>query len=400
MKISLVSLNSNLISSENQTSVIRFLTKKLYEIGENISLISYFDNSIDKLKSIFAENYDVIFLIGTMYPIYNHNIKDNLSRIFGEKLETNGNCSNYLNTYCSTYNIPFSIQEDMEVKLPTNSIPLCDKDHYNNGFMYKFGNTYVIYFPDDLQFAQKNYFNYVLPLLKDLVSINKEYQVIKCFGILEKDIKALISDYFAVPNLTITIVSSDLDNAVYLRYESNCNNLSQIQDAIADIISKLNKFIYSLEDISLYDMAIELLKVQNKKVTLGETLTFGNITQKLASIDSDRIQSSSIFLNFNDMASDLKIENETIKTYGKYSVNTIYECANSLLENKSGEIVLFVLGESTQINGICYVAVGDIDGIHVYKNKINVSDNVCENLSKTAIFYLIKKLKQNDLHFM
>lgn len=400
MKISLVALNSNLITSENQTSVIRFLTKKLYEIGESVSLISYFDNSLDKLKTILTENNDMVFVIGTTYPIYNHNIKDNLSRIFSEKLETNNKCYTSLNKYCNSYNIPFSMQEEMEVKIPTNSIPLFDDEHYNNGFMYKNNNTYVIYLPDDLEFTRKNYKNYILPLLNDLISVDKEYQVIKCFGILEKDIKAAISEYFSVPNLSITIVSSDLDNAIYIKYPGVSDNISQIQNAIADIISKLNKFIYALEDVSLYDMAIELLKVQNKKLTIGETITYGNILKNLAMIDGDRIESSSIYLNFSDIKNQLSIDSDTIKEYGKYSVNTIYECANSLLENKSGEIVLFTLGESTKINSTCYMAVGDIDGIHVYKNKINISDNVCENLSKTAIFYLIKKLKQNDLHFM
>ena len=46
------------------------------------------------------------------------------------------------------------------------------------------------------------------------------------------------------------------------------------------------------------------------------------------------------------------------------------------------------------------MAIGDFDGIHVYKNKINIKNlNLIGNLSKTALFYLIKKLKQNDLCF-
>ena len=84
--------------------------------------------------------------------------------------------------------------------------------------------------------------------------------------------------------------------------------------------------------------------------------------------------------------------------YGKYSVNTVYELANAMLETKTGDLVLFVLGDKN--SDICYMAIGDFDGIHVYKNKINIKNlNLIGNLSKTALFYLIKKLKQNDLCF-
>ena len=68
-----------------------------------------------------------------------------------------------------------------------------------------------------------------------------------------------------------------------------------------------------------------------------------------------------------------------------------------MLELSNADISVFVLGDTAE-SDICYMAIGDVDGIHVYKNKINdKSDNLIENISKTAIFYLIKKLKRNDL---
>ena len=81
MKIACIALNSNLIDIEEQTKIINFLNKKLYEIGENISLISYFDNSLEKLKQQIQDNFDLIFFIGTSQVIYNHNIKENLSLV-------------------------------------------------------------------------------------------------------------------------------------------------------------------------------------------------------------------------------------------------------------------------------------------------------------------------------
>ena len=400
MKIACIALNSNLIDIEEQTKIINFLNKKLYEIGENISLISYFDNSLEKLKQQIGDNFDLIFFIGTSQVIYNHNIKENLSRIFNEKLNNNQVCYSNLQKYCEKHNMTFSMQEEMEVLLPTNSIPLISENNYNNGFMYKHNNSYIIFLPDSLGFTKENYFNYVLPLINDLVKINNEYQVIKCFGILEKDIKNLIAEDYNNPDIKINIISDELDCTIYIRY-SQSSDFNKIQNTIANIITKLNKYIYSLEDESIYQMAVNLLKIQHKTIAIAETLTLGNITKELALIDSSVINSNFTFTKFNDIVNLIDIDYKIISENGKYSVNTIYECSNALLTNKSADIVLFVLGDLKESENTCFMAVGDTDGIHVYKNKINIkNEKLIENLSKTAVFYLIKKLKQNDLHFM
>ena len=398
MKISCIALNSNLMQCEEQTSIIEFLSKKLYEIGENFSLISYFDNNYNKLKDIFDEYYDFIFIIGTEKSIYNHNIKENLSKIINEKLSINQNCYNALKKYCDNHNIVFSIQEEMECMLPNNSIPLFSESFYNNGFMYKLNQTYLVFVPENFEFVKQNYFNFVLPIIKDLIGINYEYQVIKCFGVLEKDIRAIISQYFSINDIKINIVGDDLDNTIYIRYSNNIDK-KELQECIAGIISKLKKFIYALEDISIYQMAIDLLMLQKKHLCLAETVTYGNITKELSLINSDVINSSFLFVDFDKIQNSLQIDDNIIKSYGKFSVNTVYEFSNALLEKNNCYIVLFVLGDLAN-SDICYMSIGDIDGIHVYKNKINISnENLIQNLSKTAIFYLIKKLKQNDLQF-
>ena len=397
MKIGCIVLNSNLIACDKQTSIIKYLTNNLYEIGESISLISYFDNSLEKLKNVYSEKPDILFVIGTDDVIYNHNIKDNLARISGEKLEANQNALMSLKKYCEKYNINFSMQEDMEVLLPTNSIALTYDDTYSSGFVSKSGNTYMIFLPNDIEFVKYNYNQYILPLINDLVSSTCKTQVIKVFGILEKDIKNFLSEYYGIDGLTITIVGDWLDNTIFVRSISTLDE-NKSRDVISGIISKLNKFIYSLENVSIYKMAVDMLKIQHKTITIGDTITYGNITNRIAEIDPSVITSSSIYTSFEKIKLDLSIDTNTIKDYGEYSVNTIYECANSLLSKSTGDIALFVLG--SKATDTCFVAVGDLDGIHVYKNKINIKNSdLQENLSKTAMFYLIKKLKQNDLCF-
>lgn len=397
MKIACLGINSNLIDTDKQCKIINFINKRLYEMGENVSLISYYDNSYDRLKNLFHDKYDIVFIVGNDSPIYNYNIKDNLSRIFNDKLDNLENSYSALNKYCVNHNIVFSVQEEMEVKLPTKCIPLCSDDYYNNGFMYKLENTYIVYLPNNFDFAVENYNNYILPLLNDISNNKLDLVVLKCFGILEKDIRTLINEYIDNTKINIHIVNDGLDNAIYIRYDSTYMG-SGIQDVISNICAKLNKFIYSTDDESIYETASHLIEIQNKKIAVAETITLGNICKQMSLVNDKNISTGYLLNNKASIFDTFKVDKKVLDTYGEFSVNAVYELDNILLEKSCCDIAIFVLGNRN--NDTCYIAIGDIDGIHVYKNKIfSFDDNLIENIAKTAIFYLIKKLRKNDLQF-
>lgn len=396
MKISCIVLNSNSINIGTQRKIVDFLNTKLYEIGENISLISYFDNTLENLKNSNILGFDFVFVIGKNSSIYNNNIKENLCRILGDKLENNEACVTALKKYCDSSNIPFSVDFEMDASLPTRSIPLCDEQFDGAGFMYKKDNTYLVYLPENMPLLTFSYPKYIAPLIGDITQSNGEFVALKCFGILEKDIKAMIESEILNKNVNIQIRSEGLDSAIFIRYASDTPK-ADVQDVVSNICSKLNKYIYATEDVSLYNMATELLSLRGKKIILGETLTYGNIARKLSENGENRITDSFVFTNIDSMLKYTKVNPKVIENYGIYSVNTVYEIANSMLEMTSADTVLFVLGNQNE-SDLCYMAIGDTYGIHVYKNKINIKgEDLIKNLSDTAIFYLIKKLKRNDL---
>lgn len=396
MRTAIIGINSNLIHSHEQDKMISYLKKRLYEIGEDVSLISYFSNNYDMIKNINNEKFDLVFYIGSEQTIFNYNIKENISKLIGEKLVKNISCENSLKKYCSNHNVPFSSTEEMEILVPSNSIPLCMDEYPNNGFMFKHDNTYIIFLPSNYEFMTINFQNYILPLIRDISTGRFECLTIRCYGILEKDIRSILSEELLNTNLKIQIFNERLDNIIYIRY--NSEHYQNAQDTLASICTKLNRYIYSTEDTTLYQTAKYLLNLHKKHLAIAETLTFGNITRKICESDDAIVSNTYLFNNFDDIKRTLGLDENIINNYGKYSVNTVYELNNLLLEKSNADIAIFVLGN---INiDTCYIAIGDLDGIHVYKNKIIYkNDDIIDNISDTALFYLIKKLRQNDLQF-
>jgi nicotinamide mononucleotide (NMN) deamidase PncC len=134
-----------------------------------------------------------------------------------------------------------------------------------------------------------------------------------------------------------------------------------------------------------------------------ETVTGGHISSefnKCTSPAKHLISQGLIINNPNQVASTLNCNPQVFSTSGFVSVESTYELASALLESRKSDLVLVTCGDIDSDSHVNYIAVGDSDGIHVYKNTcIGTKDQIIETVSKCAVFYLIKKLKQNDLFF-
>lgn len=398
MNIAIVGINNSLIDLSSQNEVIDFIKFNIHKQGKSPSLISYFPNNIDNLRHTMQQGYDILFVVGTDSIIFNHNLKDNLARILSVKLEKNTICESMLMEYCSNRKIVYSSQEEMQTEFPLNAQVICKKDYFNNAFTYKYNSTLIIMLPADIDFVKEIYQTNILPFVIDNNTDSELYETmtIRCYGLLQKDLKSLLADELSNPNLSINIVSKRLDNAIHIKYKNS--NISFVQPIIADICSKLSQLIYATEDTTLYETAVNLLTIQNKKIVIGETITAGNITRNILKHGCDVLEKGITVTTFDTMAKQLKLNERVVNQFGKYSVNTVYELGNLLLELSTAEISIMVLG--SQDIDTCYMAIGDIDGIHVYKNKVQSLDNTSiEMLSETTMYYLIKKLRQNDLQF-
>ena len=376
---------------------IDFIKFNINKQGKSASLISFFPNNIDNLRYTMQQGYDILFVIGSDSIIFNHNLKDNLSRIFAVRLDKYNPCEVMLMDYCAKRNIVYSGQEEMQCFFPTNSQVLCKSNHFSNGFTYKYNSTQVVMLPSDIDFVKEIFDSNIMPFIAhNTDQEHNETMTIRCYGLLEKDLRNLIAEEINNTKLEINISSRRLDNAIYIKFKSS--DSVYIQPIIADICSKLSKLIYATEDTSIYETAANLLSIQKKRTVIAETITIGNITRNLLKHGVNAVEKGITVTNFDSIAKQLKLNERVVNQFGKYSVNTVYELDNLLLEQSIADISIFVLGDKDI--DTCFIAIGDIDGIHVYKNKVLTLDNsAIEMISETTMFYLIKKLRQNDLQF-
>ena len=140
------------------------------------------------------------------------------------------------------------------------------------------------------------------------------------------------------------------------------------------------------------------------KTLIAENCTAGRITKAICDCNdgAEFVNLGMVLTNQEAKTKNLKISPEIIKTYGMCSVEVAYEMATNLIELTSADVAVC----TTELKSIgqnayqTFIAVGDIDGIHVYKCSFSgEKKDVLNSITQTTIFYLIKKLKQKDLFF-
>ena len=404
MKVGCVNISSDILIGKTQNDNVPYLSKLLLDCGVSLSNIYVVENHPQQLSNLLNNiDHDILIIIGEDNPVKNFSIKNTLANFWDEEIEKSDHCVNFVNGYLRQHNIAAIPQIENEYYIPSRAIPLNNATSCLQGFMYDGGKTTYIFLPNEKDAIKFLYENSIMPIISRIRQIALESITIKTFGVSEKDILTNLKDLIENDyKITISTYADGLDVSIVVRY--NALTPSEIINLfVSKIYEKFRKFIYSDGETSLYQMALDLMTISNKTLAIAETITGGNICSefnKCTSPAKNLVLEGRILNPQYTQKSLLNVNPNVVNRYGTISVETAYELATSLLETSNADLVLVTCGDIDGENNICYLAIGDMDGIHVYKNTYSgAKDKVISTVSKCGVFYLIKKLKQNDLFF-
>ena len=229
--------------------------------------------------------------------------------------------------------------------------------------------------------------------------------IFKCFGISKSDIMSLLSPLVSNnQGVYVDIKGENLLVDIILKADEN--NF-YFYEFTKEIFEKLNQYIYAETDISIEQVAFELLKINKLKFATVESLTAGQIICLLAKNNeniNDVLIEGLVTISNNSKFNRLNISQNYANKNSNFGVKLCYDMANEMLKSSGADLVVATAGTSdcgllNQSDGIVYIAIGDANRIDVFKNKFDGSKNqIIETSTYAALFYLIKKLRKNDFY--
>lgn len=227
--------------------------------------------------------------------------------------------------------------------------------------------------------------------------------IFRCFGVTKNEVKTLLAPFIQDnQGVYISIEGEQLLVDIILQADDKNSFFYEVSH---EVYEKFNKFIYSESNISLEETTFELLKINNLKLAVAESITGGEIISSLIKKNqgASNVIIEGLVVYSNDAKMQrLEVSKEILDRYTSVSLETTYEMAKGLLKNTSADVVISTTGYASSKSqkeeaGLVFIGIGNKKRIDIFKNKFSgTRQEIIETASKATLFYLIKKLRQND----
>lgn len=408
MKIAILRISNDILLGKQKDEISQYLLRNILEIGEVVTKVITTENHPDQIYSALTDlTCDLVIVVGESSSSKNFNIKKSICNFINSPIIKSDQATNNVNAYFQKSNIPLSFEAENEFYMPEYAKLIQSNASFLQPYYLTNNNTTILFVPGELEVATEVFNSFIKNHIGNNNTTKYKTSTIKTFGIGEKDIYLILADliknkykilFFTYPN--------NLEVSIIIRYNQTLDE-AIVNEFIVKVYERLGKYIYADEETSLIGRAYDLLELGRKKIAIAETITGGNISASLLKKCSDAknlVIENMVCLSEKSLIKRLNVSPNVLKSYGMVSVEIAYEMAAGLLESSEADIVVVTNGLTSfnedKKGKLCFIAVGNSDGIHVYKNTVYGNrEQVVTSLTQTAFFYLIKNIKQNDLFF-
>ncbi len=226
-------------------------------------------------------------------------------------------------------------------------------------------------------------------------------EIVKICGLSKEEIlsKLKVFEGFGVD---FSVVENCLDATITMTSDASRDVFETVKSRVYNVFEEE---VYSASEGSLEEIAARLLRMNNRTLAVGESLTGGEICSRLTSIAgiSANFYEGIVCYNRASKVERLGVPKSVLADYGAVSRETAYAMVKGLCK-RPVDIALATTGlagptgDEGKPVGLVYIAVGGGEFITVFERRFSGSRNEIRTAtSNVALFYLIRYLKGDIL---
>lgn len=387
-----------------------YLFSKMKEDDVEISSSVVVDQTADNINKMFdiseKDSEMIVFVGGQGYAE-----KDILKEVLTQRFNVNSVytqiAQDNLNRYValSGQPLPPVFAQERLLSFPDGFECYPNVFGYEMGAIGRFEGKEVVLIPDNEEECKYIYSTYLEKYLLNNSDSKRNKYVYKLFGARTEEIDSSLKqlDKFKSCSYSYTIDETG-DTRIVLKCAPRMSQ-STIDEINALLIENFKDSLYSVDDFELQEVAVELLKLYARKLSVAESLTGGEIAAKLIDVSgaSEVLFEGCVTYSNEAKHSRLLVKNQTLSQFGAVSSETAYQMATGLLNTSQCDVVVATTGiagpsggSAQKPVGLTYISVGDSKGIHIHRYVFSGSRNtVRQKAAKTALFLLIKFIKKH-----
>lgn len=204
------------------------------------------------------------------------------------------------------------------------------------------------------------------------------------------------------PELGFNIKDSYGDSTIEIVYSDTTSKMA-LDSAVREMLTKLNDYVYAMENIKLAERLYQLLKLRRMKISVAESFTGGGVGKRLvdiAGISEVYIEGLNTYANESKMYR-LGVKELTLIQHGAVSEETAYEMAAGLIKSGNCDISISTTGiagpksdNTAKPVGLIYIGIGTQDNVSVYKYNLRGNrDYITNTAINLALFHAYQTIK-------
>ncbi len=245
---------------------------------------------------------------------------------------------------------------------------------------------------------------FCVPILRSEYGEQPEKIILKAVGVAESRAQALLAESSRIGEGKITFSRHRKydEERIEILYDATTPKVT-VDSVVRLFAEGLGDTMYAMNDVSLEERLLSLLKIRGKRLSVAESFTGGGIAKRITSVSG---ASEVYFEGLNTYAEESKtqrlgVAEYTLRTAGAVSDETAYQMALGLLNSGNCDFAIATTGlagpktdRSLLPVGLCFIAVGTKEKIFVYRYKFDGSrKEITEKAINYALFHAYKSLK-------
>jgi nicotinamide-nucleotide amidase len=368
MKVSVLSVGSELLAGDTLNSNATFLSKRLHHLG--IEVVSHRvagDNKENIMKSLKEElkGADILFITGGLGPTPDDLTKETVSEFFGRKLVLDPKSLQRIEDFFERLGMEIGEGNRKQAYFPEGSEILPNDIGTAPGCIVENKDKKVILLPGPPREMERMFEKRVLVYLDRYLEGFIETRTLRLLGIGEGHMAEKIRDLIReTSEISVAPYSKEGENIIQIVVRSKTREaaLSKAEEIESEIRKRLGKHIYGEGETCIEAVVGNLLEKKGLKIAFAESCTGGMIASTMVNhpgISSTLLEGVVVYTN-ESKVSRLGVKEESIAQYGAVSEQVAREMAEGIVRTSKADVGISVTGIAGPSGGTPEKPVGTV----------------------------------------
>ena len=222
----------------------------------------------------------------------------------------------------------------------------------------------------------------------------------KLFGVNRLELEKYLSN----SKIKFTLSCANDDYLLNLDFTDDDEIL--VDKKLKEFLLKYQSHVYAESDVTLSGQLVKILSLRSAKISVAESFTGGGVSSQITSVSgASKVFFEGVVAYSKDAKhSRLGVSYEILDNYNPVSSQVASEMVKGLLASGNCDLAISTTGiagpssdDSGYPVGLCYIGIGSLSKITVYKHKfLGSREEITSKGVQTALFHAVMALRKGD----